>query len=439
MKLDSTYINNRIRVFENKNEFIFSFSCATDITNLRKSNEYKKDLDSDYYSRFGQNPEPMININDIPVSFKKEDGSINWDGLTEYVNSKDSSYKKSMSSIYRAKSTIYDLMQSNYWEFFVTITINPNSPFWKNTDIKNVKEVQYKLTERIRNINKRKKGKIEYVLIPEYQENGNVHFHGVIRGIDKEDLDIALNNQEYMKDENGNILIDEKGDKVPNKYYKTPLVRKGNQVYNYSKFADIGYNDFETIRDMSRVGSYCTKYITKDLFERASEYGSHLYICSQGLERKKEVYTREIDSFRYLTDEEIKEKIGDSAYIVRTPYNTKIYINKAYMHDKNRLVEFADSIEGNTIEKGINDISSSKKLLDILPSLSNEQRESIGVSYYNPLTGEIEFTKNKPSIVDVSINPDTGERMYEYRDTLSFRQMKHEDIEKIVNEQVRLW
>ena len=313
MKLDSTYINNRIRIFENKNEFIFSFSCATDITNLLKSNEYKKDLDSEYYMRFGQSPEPIEDINDMPVSFKKEDGSINWQGLEDYINSTDSSYKKSMSSIYRAKSTIYDLMQSNYWDFFVTITVNPNSEFWKDTDIKNVKEVQYKLTNRIRNINKRSLGKINYVLIPEYQENGNVHFHGVISGVDKNDLEIALNNQEYLKDDKGNVMIDDYGNKVPNIYYKKPLVRKGNQVYNYLKFADIGYNDFEIIRDMSRVGSYCTKYITKDLMDRANEYGSHLYICSQGLERKKEIYTREIDNFKYLTDKEIKENIGENA------------------------------------------------------------------------------------------------------------------------------
>ena len=137
MKKSVSYVNNRIRVFENKNEIILSYSCSTDLTNLQKANTYKKDLDSEYYLKFGDTPKPVQNINDIEISFKKEDGSINWQGLEDYKNNA-SAYKKSDSSIYRAKNVIYDLMQSNYWDFFVTITINPNSEFWKNTDIKNV-------------------------------------------------------------------------------------------------------------------------------------------------------------------------------------------------------------------------------------------------------------------------------------------------------------
>ena len=110
------------------------------------------------------------------------------------------------------------------------------------------------------------------------------------------------------------------------------------------------------------------------------------------------------------------------------------------MTDKNALIEFAKNIPGNDLNKGIDDKTSSEKLLDILPSLSDKEMENIGIQSYDDNTGEIEFTKNKSPIVDVSINPDTGYREYQYRCIPSFKDMQHKDeIAKDTLEQIRLW
>lgn len=362
-----------------------------------------KDMDSDYYMKYGETPEPVSidDMDDVTISFKNPDtGVIRWDWLKECIEDKRESYQKAQSSIYRAKSTIYDLMQSNYWDYFVTITVNPNAEYMTGVDIKDVHEVQKKVTKLINNLNSRRNSKINYVLIPEYQENGNVHFHGVISGVSEKDLKIAINNQEFRKDDKGNIMLDKDGNPIRNEFYMKPLIRKGNQVYNHQTFNKVGYNDFEIIRDMSRVGSYCTKYITKDLLERSNEYGAHLYICSKGLERKKEIYSRYTEEYKQITDKEIKDGIDENAYIVRSDYSTKVFISKKYLKDKEKIIKFADSIEVNSVNQGIEDVSGTDKRIDyeFLSKLSPDELTDIGINKYNAESGEIEISKNKKPI-----------------------------------------
>lgn len=335
-------------------------------------------------------------VNDMAVSFRNQDGTINWDRMVDYKNGKnDSEYRKSLSSIYRAKSTIYDLMQSNYWEYFVTITVNPKGEYMADCDIKNPKEVQKKVMKLIDNMNRRRDRKIAYVFIPEYQENGNVHLHGVVNGITPSDLEIAINNQEFRKDKDGKPLIDKNGNPIRNEFYLKPLERKGNQVYNHLVFNKVGYNDFEIIRDMSRVGSYCTKYITKDLLDRSNEFGAHLYLCSKGLERKKEVYKREVERYEKLTDEQIHEQLGKDAYIIRNEYNTKIIVNKSKIANREVVFRFADSIQNESkLNSGIS-YSGVKIARDwrILEKANETQLRSVGIEKYDSETGEVVLTK----------------------------------------------
>lgn len=378
---------------ENRNEFAVTFSSGRDLTNLMKSNARNRRIiiseDAKALAR---------EVDDMEVSFRKQDGSIDWQALEDYKNGINSSeYRKSMSSVYRAKNTIYDLIQSNFWEYFVTITVNPNSEYMADCDIKNPKAVQKKVMSLIDNMNRRRDQKIAYVFIPEYQQNGNVHLHGVISGVTPSDLEIAINNQEYRKDKNGIPVIDKDGNPVKNEYYQKPLVRNGNQVYNHKVFNKVGYNDFEIIRDMSRVGSYCTKYITKDLLERSNEYGAHLYLCSKGLERKKEVYKREVEKYETITDEKIHEALGSDAYIIRNEFNTKIIINKRNVANREDLFRFLDSIQSESeVHSGIR--YQGKELArdyQILAMMNQAQLKAVGIEKYDEDTGEVILSKVK--------------------------------------------
>lgn len=319
MKINnSTYLSPCISIKENCNEFAVSFQCTKNIGQLLNQKELKN-------NSIISNTEYFQDINEV-ISYFNNDLEKNDNRL------------KSMSSIYRAKSTIYDLINSNIWEYFVTITFNPQQAEKMGLDLTKPQYVQKFLTTFIKNQNRKINSNIEYVLIPEYHNNGNVHFHGVMRGINKKDLQQALNNQEFLKDDNNNLLVDVNNNPIPNKFYQTPLTRKGNPVYNWQSFAKYGFTDFEEIRNKSRIGSYCTKYINKELEARSNEFGAHLYICSKGLERSKKVYKKELSSNYLPTTEEVK-KVLPSAYVIKQEYQTKIIVNKNDVNNLNNLIE----------------------------------------------------------------------------------------------------
>lgn len=324
MKINkSTYLSPCISIKENCNEFAVSFQCAKDVSQLVNRKE--------------------LNNNSIIASTEYFQDI---DEVISYFNNdleKNDNRIKSMSSIYRAKSTIYDLINSNIWEYFVTITFNPQQAKKMGLDLTKPQYVQKFLTTFIKNQNRKINSNIEYVLIPEYHNNGNVHFHGVMRGINKKDLQQALNNQEYQKNDNGEILVDDNNNPIPNMYYQTPLTRKGNPVYNWQPFAKYGFTDFEEIRNKSRIGSYCTKYINKELEARSNEFGAHLYICSNGLNRSKKVYKKELSSNYLPTSEEVK-KVLPHAYVIKQDYQTKIIVNKSDIDNLNKLIEVLSNL-----------------------------------------------------------------------------------------------
>lgn len=324
MKINkSTYLSPCVSIKENCNEFAVSFQCAKNIGQLLNQKELKN-------NSIISNTEYFQDIDEV-ISYFNND-----------LEKNENRYK-SMSSIYRAKSTIYDLINSNIWEYFVTITFNPTQSKEMGLDLTKPQDVQKFLTTFIKNQNRKINSNIEYVLIPEYHENGNVHFHGVLRGLNKKDLKQALNNQEFLKDDNNNLLVDGNNNPIPNKYYQTPLTRKGNPVYNWQPFSKYGFTDFEEIRNKSRIGSYCTKYINKELEARSNEFGAHLYICSKGLERSKKVYKKELSSNYLPTAEEVK-KVLPSAYVIKQEYQTKIIVNKNDVNNLNKLIEVLSNL-----------------------------------------------------------------------------------------------
>lgn len=324
MKINnSTYLSPCLSIKENCNEFAVSFQCSKDISQLVN----RKELNN---NSIISNTEYFQDIDEV-ISYFNNDLE------------KNDNRHKSMSSIYRAKSTIYDLINSNIWEYFVTITFNPTKSKEMGLDLTKPQLVQKFLTTFIKNQNRKINSNIEYVLIPEYHENGNVHFHGVLRGLNKKDLKQALNNQEFLKDDNNNLLVDDNNNPIPNKYYQTPLTRNGNSVYNWQPFSKYGFTDFEEIRNKSRIGSYCTKYINKELEARSNEFGAHLYICSNGLNRSKKVYKRELSSNYLPTIEEVK-KVLPHAYVIKQDYQTKIIVNKNDIDNLNKLIEVLSNL-----------------------------------------------------------------------------------------------
>ena len=410
-----SYIKPRITIKENINEICISFSHAKDITNLIKSNERKYKYNK---------------LDNLDLHFNNEKE------LLEYLENRNIEGKKTSSSIYRAKSTIYDLMNSNHWDYFVTITMSPDKMNELEIDIKNIKDVQAALCSFIKQLNRRVDTKIKYILIPEYQDNGNVHFHGVMSGLNKDDLEIALNEGKYRKDDNGNYMLDDKGNYIPNEYYLKPIERKGNQVYHYMPIHNkFGFTDFEEIRHKNRVGSYCTKYINKELENRIDEFGAHLYVCSKGLERSKIVNNYELENI-VMPDDEIINKYFKEPYIKRTEYNTKIIISKYKGNKLDGVNEFIKEFDVINNEYQITSTDMINKIIALYLNnkISRYQLNESGIDY-EFRTGEIKRFKNSGIVFEKKLN-DAGAIEIETYKIPTFKEIK--DRNKLKYEQCKL-
>lgn len=94
------------------------------------------------------------------------------------------------SSISRTKSLVRQYARCNDWDYFVTLTISPEN--WDRFDLK---EFYKSFGKYLNNKNNRRKDgeKLVYMLIPEQHKNGAWHFHGLMKGIPKEDMGVNKN------------------------------------------------------------------------------------------------------------------------------------------------------------------------------------------------------------------------------------------------------
>ncbi len=179
-------------------------------------------------------------------------------------------------SLSRTKLTIFELAICNDWEWFATLTLNPE--YHDRKDLRNYKK---KLSTWIKNYNRLHQTNIQYLLIPENHKDGSWHMHGLIAGLPIEQL------HEFTEDEKLpiRILIE---------------IARGHKLYSWPAYAKaFGYISISKIISLTSVSKYITKYITKGLIETRIGKNEHLYYCSQGLKRAEIIYqgalTKDLD------------------------------------------------------------------------------------------------------------------------------------------------
>ena len=175
----------------------------------------------------------------------------------------------------RSKKMIKDYGLCNDWQFFVTFTLDQ-----MKQDRYNLSLYIKKLSHSIRNLNRSRNEKIEYLLIPEQHKDGAWHMHGFIRG---------LKENEYV-------------------FAKK---RKGRDVFHWIMYKEkFGFCDMEFIEDRDKAVSYLMKYITKDLSRSVSEINAKSYYCSKGL-NKPEIIKKGIVSSKYnpCYEKKIEERV----------------------------------------------------------------------------------------------------------------------------------
>lgn len=165
----------------------------------------------------------------------------------------------------RAVDKIYDLAFQNEWNYFMTITIDPEQ--FNSKDTKEVyKRLRSWLTHQVS-----RKG-LKYLLIPEYHENGGIHAH-------------ALINDCFKLEHSGRYLYSGKAYKADTLLNKGIDVNILKPVYNVPEWKYGFSTAIPVDGSPARLACYITKYITKDCKKIFGKY----YLSSRNLNRDTEI------------------------------------------------------------------------------------------------------------------------------------------------------
>ena len=177
-------------------------------------NPYEKDTfpiwDDDEYTPWGDAMEDVKDLGekDLDDLREKEDVTVLSD---EEIAKRHERCVKS--SLNRSIHKIYDLARNNIWEWFFTFTLNETAV----KDRTDYAECSKKVCTWFNNIHKRLCPDIKYLIIPErHPSSGAWHFHALVSDVENLEFKVAKNNQEFMKDENGNIKLNESGQPIRN-------------------------------------------------------------------------------------------------------------------------------------------------------------------------------------------------------------------------------
>ena len=180
--------------------------------------------------------------------------------------------EKLIESLSRTRSTIFELMMCNPWEYFVTLTLNKEF-----VERDNIETFRSKFTRFIKNYNARYNLSISYCIIPEIcADNTNYHGHGAISGIPLGHLTkIEITDKAWLS-----LLT---------------LVAMGREIYRWNEYdKTFGASAIEPIISKESIAKYCTKYVTKSLNQTPVGFNKRLFYASQGLKRAEVIHEGEI-------------------------------------------------------------------------------------------------------------------------------------------------
>lgn len=211
------------------------------------------------------------------IKRKKKHPVYTSDWLCDCITSK---LEKERISKSRAKSRIKEICLNNYFEYFVTLTVD--SKLYDRFSLENTQDKIRSLCRRIKRTNK----DFKYIFITEKHENGAFHFHGMMKNL--------------------GVFYDKKS-----RTYISDIYTNKNGYLSSHTFDLLGFNSFDKIKDYVACCHYITKYITKD---NIKSYTNQLYFCSKGLNKA---------NVEYMIDEDLK-KIFPNKKIFENDYCQKV-------------------------------------------------------------------------------------------------------------------
>jgi len=175
-------------------------------------------------------------------------------------------------SIRRTKRTLYDYIECNDFDLFVTFTFSPKKVNRYDMDAVYMKMQGWLLRQR------QKSSDFGYVIVPEKHKDGAIHFHALISN-------------------------------APFPLKQTNVIQDGHRVHNITGFR-FGFTNASKIdpEDKKRALNYIAKYVTKDMVTIANR---RRYWCSKNLKKPAVYHNAMYDIFglrdaldhRTMTDE----------------------------------------------------------------------------------------------------------------------------------------
>lgn len=186
--------------------------------------------------------------------------------------------------IYQVRTKIKDYILNNNFDMFWTLTFDPKICDEAIEDEYRYEEMR-KWLHKMRMKNKRKgNAYFNYIAIPERHKSGQIHWHMVSGGLD---VNLVDSGKTYQK----------------------------QKIYNCSDW-NHGFTSVQKMRSKSKVSSYVTKYITKDLIYSPVRKNKRKYWSSKGLELP-DVYG--------VTDDSIMEFMSSENGVPAAPaYSTDV-------------------------------------------------------------------------------------------------------------------
>lgn len=207
---------------------------------------------------------------------------------------------KDFCSIMRARSTIYEYAACNQFDYFITLTLDPERVEHRC----NLDKLYKQVGQWFRDYKKKNK-EFQYVILPEQHKKGGWHFHGLVKGIPDTDL------IRFSEEHPGGKYIMKRLKEDPNCiiYDWIPWVKKW------------GWNDIEPIKNKTAVEKYITKYVWKGLGQSIKTVNAQMYYCSKGLKKAKEIVKGTYSGTVSANDTSFFDYVGDycSVKTVATP------------------------------------------------------------------------------------------------------------------------
>lgn len=220
----------------------------------------------------------------------------------------DDDKERLSNNLSRAKARIFELASCNEWDYFVTLTLNPE---YDRTDLSAWRK---SFTQWVRDL--RKKGQdIRYLLVPEQHKSGEWHMHGFFSGLSGV--------SDFAESDIGNAETPQKSKELK----AADLNAKGYK--NWHAYSEkYGYCSLAPLRDHQAAARYITKYITKSAADVALGGGAHLFYASKGLNGARLV------SYGATDDDIIPRTLEEKAF---THYYCNEYVQVWWLDSADKL------------------------------------------------------------------------------------------------------